>query len=128
MALTIQGHWVYGARVNNQWSIGGWGDRAVNSMLLQWFLNYNLPNGWYLTTSPIVTANWKAEKGGDVWTVPVGGGFGKLSRLEQILPLEQRPIGKLPINLQLSAYGNVARPEFGPTWQLRFQIQFLFPE
>lgn len=128
VALTIQGHWVYGALVNNQWSIGGWGDRAVNSMLLQWFLNYNLPNGWYLTTSPIVTANWKAEKGGDVWTVPVGGGFGKLSRLEQILPLEQRPIGKLPINLQLSAYGNVARPEFGPTWQLRFQIQFLFPE
>ena len=128
VALTIQGHWIYGALVNNQWSIGGWGDRAVNSMLLQWFLNYNLPNGWYLTTSPIVTANWKAEKGGDVWTVPVGGGFGKVSRLEQILPLEQHPIGKLPINLQLSAYGNVARPEFGPTWQLRFQIQFLFPE
>jgi hypothetical protein len=35
-------------------------------MLLQWFLNYNLPDGLYLTASPIVTANWNADKGGDV--------------------------------------------------------------
>jgi hypothetical protein len=35
---------------------------------------------------------------------------------------------KLPINTQLAAYGNVAKPEFGPDWQLRFQIQFLFPK
>lgn len=128
VALTIHGPWVYGALMNNQWSVGGWGDRAVNLMLLQWFLNYNLPDGWYFTTSPIVTANWKAEKGGDVWTVPLGGGFGKVFRLGQILPLEGQPIAKLPINLQLAAYGNVARPEFGPKWQLRFQVQFLFPK
>ncbi len=128
MALTIHGPWVYRALINNQWSVGGWGDRAVNLMLLQWFLNYNLPDGWYFTTSPIVTANWKAEKDGDVWTVPLGGGFGKVFRLGQILPLEGQPIAKLPVNVQLAAYGNVARPEFGPKWQLRFQIQFLFPE
>jgi len=41
-------------------------------MLLQWFVNDNLPDGWYLTTSPTVTANWKADKASDVWTVPVG--------------------------------------------------------
>jgi len=97
-------------------------------MLLQWFVNYNLPDGWYLTTSPIVTANWKADRGGDVWTVPIGGGFGKLFRLGQILPLEGSPMAKLPINAQIGAYGNVVKPEFGPEWQLRFQIQFLFPK
>jgi hypothetical protein len=128
VALTMQGPWVFGALMNNQWSVGGWGDRAVNAMLLQWFVNYNLPDGWYLTTSPIVTANWKADKGGDVWTVPLGGGFGKLFRLGQILPLEGSPMAKLPINAQIGAYGNVAKPEFGPDWQLRFQIQFLFPK
>ena len=128
VALTMHGHWVYGALLNNQWSVGGWGEKPVNAMLLQWFVNYNLSDGWYLTTSPIVTADWKADKGGDVWTVPLGGGFGKLFRLGQILPLEGHPIAKLPINAQLAAYGNVAKPEFGPEWQLRFQIQFLFPK
>ena len=128
VALTIQGHWVFGALINNQWSVGGWGEKPVNAMLLQPFVNYNLPDGWYLTTAPIVTADWKADRGGDVWTVPVGGGVGKLFRLGQILPLEGHAIAKLPINTQLAAYGNVAKPEFGPEWQLRFQIQFLFPK
>lgn len=117
VALTMQGPWVFGALLNNQWSVGGWGDKPVNAMLLQWFVNYNLPDGWYLTTSPIVTANWKADKAGDVWTVPLGGGFGKLFRVR-----------KLPVNAQLAAYGNVHTPEFGSDWQLRFQIQFLFPK
>jgi len=118
VALTIQGPWVFGALVNNQWSFVGNNKRdEVNQMLLQPFVNYNLPAGWYLTSSPILTANWAADRGGDVWTVPVGGGAGKLFRF-----------GKLPINAQLTAYGNVAKPEFGPDWQLRSQIQFLFPK
>jgi hypothetical protein len=128
VALTMQGHWVLGALLNNQWSVAGWGDKAVNAMVFQWFVNYNLPDGWYLTTSPIVTADWNANKARDVWTAPLGGGVGKLFRLGQILPLEGHPIAKLPINIQLATYGNVAKPEFGPAWQLRFQIQFLFPE
>ena len=128
VVLTMQGHWVFGVLLNNQWSVAGWGDKAVNAMLLQWFVNYNLPDGWYLTTAPIVTADWKADKGRDVWTVPLGGGVGKLFRLGQIFPLEGHPVAKLPVNTQLAAYGNVAKPEFGPNWQLRFQIQFLFPK
>jgi len=86
-------------------------------MLLQPFVNYNLPDGWYLTSSPVLTANWKTDKAGDVWTVPLGGGVGKLLR-----------VGKLPVNIQLAAYGNVVKPEFAPKWQLRFQVQFLFPK
>ena len=35
--------------------------------------------------------------------------------------------GKLPLNLQASAYYNVEKPEFGPNWQLRLQAAFLFP-
>ena len=128
VVLTMQGPWVLGALMNNQWSFAGWGDKAVNAMLLQWFINYNLPGGWYLTTSPIITANWKADKAGDVWTVPLGGGVGKLFRLGELLPLEGQAIAKLPINTQIGAYGNVVKPEFGPDWQLRFQVQFLFPK
>jgi hypothetical protein len=108
---------VFGALMNNQWSVGGWGDKPVNALLLQPFVNYNLPDGWYLAGSPVITANWKADRAGDVWTVPLGGGVGKVLH-----------IGDQPINLQLQALGNVARPEFAPKWQLRFQIQFLFPK
>ena len=96
-------------------------------MLIQYFINYNLPHGWYISSAPILTANWKADAS-DVWTVPVGGGIGKLFKLGDILPLEGHPIAKLPINTQLQAFGDVVRPEFGPKWQLRFQIQFLFPK
>jgi hypothetical protein len=116
VALTMQGHWVVGALANQQWSFAGWGDNAVSSFLLQPFVNYNLPHGWYLVSAPIMTADWKADSGNQ-WVVPLGGGFGKIQRF-----------GKLPVNLQLQAFGNVVKQDFGPDWQLRFQVQFLFPK
>jgi hypothetical protein len=76
-------------------------------------VNYNLPDGWYLSSVPIITADWEASSGNQ-WTVPVGGGVGKLF--------------KLPINTQLQAFYNVERPQFAADWQLRFQLQFLFPK
>jgi hypothetical protein len=116
VVLTMQGHWVIGALVNQQWSFDGWGDHYVSVFLAQPFLNYNLPHGWYLTSSPIITANWAADAD-NVWTVPVGGGLGKIQRF-----------GKLPINFQLQAFYNAVTPNYGPDWQLRFQVQFLFPK
>ena len=50
------------------------------------------------------------------WTVPFGGGVGKIFR-----------ISDQPLNGQVSAYANVVKPDFGPDWQLRLQLQFLFP-
>lgn len=116
VALTMQGPWVVGALANQQWSFAGWGDDDVSALLIQPFINYNLPNGWYLTSAPILTANWEAEAG-DKWTIPIGGGVGKIQRF-----------GKLPLNLQLQAFYNVETPEYGPDWQLRVQVQFLFPK
>ncbi|MGH8070875.1 MAG: neuromedin U [Candidatus Entotheonellia bacterium] len=116
VGLTIQGPWVFGALVNQQWSFAGWGETDVSQLLIQPFVNYNLPHGWYLTSVPIITANWEA-RGGDTWTVPVGGGAGKLFRL-----------GRLPVNTQLQAFYHVERPQFAADWQLRFQLQFLFPK
>jgi hypothetical protein len=31
------------------------------------------------------------------------------------------------VNARLGAYCNAIRPDIGPEWQLRFQIQLLFP-
>ena len=39
-----------------------------------------MKKGWYLTTAPIITANWRANDG-NVWTVPFGGGVGRVMKL-----------------------------------------------
>ena len=73
VVLTTPGHWVIGALINNVWSVAGSGSRPpVNQMLLQWSVNYNLKKGWYVVTSPIVTADWRASSGNQ-WVVPLGG-------------------------------------------------------
>jgi len=115
--LTMPGHWVIGALVNNQWSVGGNPLRpAVNTGLAQLFVNYNMADGWYLTTSPIITANWLAAPG-EQWTVPVGGGFGRVFK-----------VGGQAINAQIAGYYNAIRPTGASDWQLRTMLVFLFPE
>jgi hypothetical protein len=32
------------------------------------------------------------------------------------------------MNAQVQAFYNVVKPDIGPDWQLRFQLQFLFPK
>ena len=52
---SINGPWVVGLLAQNVWSFAGPSGRdnpSVNSFLAQAFINYNLPNGWYLTTQP----------------------------------------------------------------------------
>ena len=113
--LTQPAPWNLGILVRQLWSFAGESDRAdVSQMLMQPFINYNLDDGWYLTTQPIVTANWKAD---DKWTVPLGGGGGKLFK-----------IGNQPMNTRLQAYYNVVRPDEAPDWALIWTLQFIFPK
>jgi hypothetical protein len=118
VGLYTHGPWVLGLLVNNIWSYAGNNDRKdVSQFLAQYFINYNLPNAWYLTTSPIITANWEAQGKGNKWTVPVGGGFGKVFR-----------IGKLPFNGNVAAFSNVVRPDGAADWTLRLQLSLLLPK
>ncbi len=116
VALKISEKWVYGSLISHVWSFAGSGDTNINLSTCQYFINYNIANGWYLTSSPVMTANWDAESD-SIWTVPVGGGFGKIFR-----------IGKQPFNAQVQAFANVAKPDFGAEWTLRLQLQLLFPK
>jgi len=110
-------HITTGLLIFNIWSFAGEEDRAdVNAMTLQPFINYNLPKGWYLTSSPLITADWEADND-NRWTVPIGGGFGRIFK-----------IGHQPINANIAAYYNVVTPDdTGANWQLRAQWTFLFP-
>ncbi len=73
-------------------------------------------NGWYVTSSPIITANWEAASG-QQWTLPLGAGFGKVHH-----------IGKLPTDFQIQAFYNAVKPDFGADWQLRLQVKALIPK
>ncbi|MEN8779570.1 MAG: hypothetical protein ABF292_00585 [Desulfobacterales bacterium] len=116
VALTMPGNWVVGSLFSNVWSFAGSGDNDVNLFSWQYFVNYNMADGWYLVSAPIITANWEADSG-DEWTIPFGGGIGKIFR-----------IGKQPMNFNMQAFYNVEKPDNGADWQLRFQLQFLFPK
>jgi hypothetical protein len=118
VALTIQGPWVVGSLFSQVWSTGGSGDEDVSLFTWQYFVNYNLPGGVYLTSSPIITANWEADRSGDKWTVPFGGGIGRIFRFGPSLP---------PVNASIQGFYNAARPDFVGRWDLRVQIQLLFP-
>ncbi len=112
-------HWTIGALANNVWSVAGHSNRdkpAVNQFLLQWFVNYNMKKGWYLTTSPIVTANWRGSDS-NVWTVPFGGGVGRIMKL-----------GFQPVNITAQFYGNAVHPPGASPWGLRLQFVLLFPK
>lgn len=114
--LTMKGPWVLGSLFSNVWSVGGSGEADVNLFTWQYFINYNLPNAVYLTSAPVINANWEADSG-NRWTVPFGGGVGEIFR-----------VGRQPMNAQVSAYYNAEKPQFGANWQLRLQLQLLFPK
>lgn len=111
------GRWVMGALVSQIWSVAGDKDRAdVNQTLIQPFVNYNLDKGWFLTTAPVITANWDAKRG-NRWTVPIGGGVGRLFR-----------IGKQPVSLLARTFYYAEKPRGGPRWSFQVQLKFLFPK
>ena len=113
----MPGHWVVGVLLYNVWSFAGADDDPeVNTMGLQYFINYNLPDGWYLSMSPTITANWEADSD-NTWTVPVGGGFGRVFK-----------IAKQPINASLKANYSVERPDDASDWNIAATVTFLFPK
>jgi hypothetical protein len=116
VALWQSPKWTVGALATNVWSINADEGNDVNLFTLQYFINRNLANAWYLTVAPINTANWEAPEG-EEWTVPLGGGVGKIFR-----------IGRLPVNGLAAAYYNVEKPEGAADWQLRLQLSLLFPK
>jgi len=117
VGLTIQGSWVVGLLLQNIWDIySESGEPDVNRATVQPILNYNLDNGWYLSATTTIGANWEADSGNE-WTVPLGGGAGRLVRF-----------GKQPVDFKLMAFSNVEKPKFGPEWSIQFTVKFLFPK
>ncbi|MCD2452670.1 hypothetical protein GO003_020000 [Methylicorpusculum oleiharenae] len=115
MFVTQPKPWSLGLAVKQIWSVFGNDSRdGVSQMLFQPFVNYNLNDGWYLVSDMDMIANWNRDND-DRWTVPVGGGVGKLFSL-----------GQYAINTKVEGYYNPVRVSESPEWSANFSFQFLF--
>jgi len=113
-----QGPWDFGAVVNNIWSFGGptTGSDRTNQLFLNPIVNYHFGDGWSVGSSPEIATNWMSS--GGKWTVPVGGGFGKLFRVD----------GQA-VRVDLDSYYNAVRPQAGnETWLVQLKLTFVFPD
>ena len=117
VVLVMDKHWVYGGVLSQVWDItDNKSNEDISAMTFQPFVNYNFGKGWYVSSAPVITANWEA-KGSDQWTIPLGGGVGRVVH-----------IGKQAVNFKAAVYGNVAKPENGPDYNVQLSATFLFPK
>ena len=86
----------------------------MNRSTIAYFAYYNFSHGWWVGTDPENTADWE-QPADSVWTVPVGGGFGKVVSK-----------GKHAINLKFEGYYFVEQPTTGAEWTAAFEIEWLF--
>jgi hypothetical protein len=115
VGLIMPGHIVTGLLVTQLWSFAGQAARpGFSSALFQPFFNYNLKDGWALSTSPNVTANWSAAQ--NKWAVPLGGGVSKTFKL-----------GDQLMFLGVQYYTYVSRPLTTPQTNLKVTWSLLYP-
>lgn len=112
VGLFRSGHLLAGSLIGNEFA--GLNHVHENQMTINWFVFYNFKHGWYVLTTPIVTADWTAERD-KRWTVPVGGGAGKIFK-----------IGHQPLNARAEFFNDVRTTNGGTDWQMQTQLQFLF--
>ena len=109
---------VAGILANQVWSLGGVetgpGGKRYASMLLEPFVNYNFGHGWFMSSAPLITADWETR--GRKWTVPVGLVGGRIIKLG----------GKLPVKLSLGGYYNVVAPQYGARWTIQSVVAVIF--
>ena len=111
--------WILGGLFQNWTSFGGSGNRPdTNQMNLQPIAAYFLPDGWSIGYSGNILANWKADKAGDTWTVPLGLSVSKVLKL-----------GKLPVRTALAGQYMVHHPDtFGQKWNIQFMMVPVLPK
>jgi hypothetical protein len=111
--------WILAAFVQDWLSFAG-NSRRMNThqMNLQPIAAYFFRQGWSIGYSGNVLANWEAEKGRDVWTVPLGLGINKVVKF-----------GKLPVKIGIAGQYLPVHPDtFGQRWNIQLQITPVIPK
>jgi hypothetical protein len=114
VALKQTNGFTYGLLLQNFFSIAGPSSvKDVNYLYTQVILSKKLNNGWYVYSSPHITADWNAPSGKQ-WTIPLGAGAGKLITHNRYLP----------INLKAGVFKYVAHPN-DADWLVQAQATFI---
>lgn len=111
--------WIAGALVQNWFSFAGSSHReTTNSMNLQPILSFFLRDGWSVGYSGNILANWEADDGDGVWTIPIGLSVAKVVKF-----------GKLPVRFALGGqYMPVHPDQFGQKWNIQLVIAPVLPK
>lgn len=109
--------YVFGILASQWWGVGSQRPGApMNRMAVQLFAVRNFDDGWYVSYSPIITADWTAVSR-DRWTVPVGAEIGRVFEA-----------GGQAMAISGGAYYNAVRPRGGSDWQARVGLSLIFPK
>jgi hypothetical protein len=111
------GRFVMGFLAQNIFSFAGPRGRPdINIMTIQPGFSYNFDHGWFLSSQPYIIANWNNPPG-QKWTIPIGGGIGKLIKT-----------GSQPLTIALAVYWYPVKPNGGPDYSVRISLKYLFPQ
>lgn len=114
--LYMPTNWVLGILTNNAWSFAGDSDKPnFNQFTFEYEVTHTFPRGWYWTSNPTITANWRAAPG-EQWTVPFGAGIGRAFH-----------IGQQKLSLSIESYYNVEHPTTGSQWTIHASMNLMFP-
>jgi len=119
-AVMLQrGGMTYGMLANNIFSFAGTGTTPrpdVNMGYFQPVIAHTSRSGVTVSGSVEAIADWNAANDDDRWSIPITGAISKLTRF-----------GTMPMSVQVGGGYYVAKPTYGPNWQLRTTFTLLMP-
>jgi len=115
--VTYKPSWgILGALAGHQWDYAGSGGQT-NRTNAQVFYFLSLGGGWQVGGSPTISYNWAAADSDDRWTVPLGLGVFKTTK-----------VGDLPLKIGVEARYSVVTPDtLGSDWQIYFSVTPIIP-
>ena len=108
---------VLGVLVTHQWDVAGDDDFDTSITAGQYFYTINLGGGWQIQGSPTFSYNHEAADGDEKWTLPIGTGITRVTR-----------IGKTPWRFAVQYWHYVKQSDaLGPDFQVRFTFGPVVP-
>jgi hypothetical protein len=108
------GKWLLGVFAQNPISYAGDSKRAdTNALVLQPFVTYQLPRGWFVRSQPQMIFNWKTGK----QQVPLDLGVGRVFK-----------IGRQDVSLFVEPFWNILHDGPAPKFGISFGASLLYPD